>query len=94
MNFFPIARAIERNHKTEAGMLKGKYGYMSPEQARGEPVDTKSDLFSAASVMYELFTQDKLFPGDEAGHRCELSGELCESRPGAGECPLEDEQCT
>lgn len=40
------------------------------------------------------YAQGAVFPGDEAGHRCELSGELCESRPGAGECPLEDEQCT
>ncbi len=46
--------------------VMGKWRYMSPEQARGEPLDTRSDLFSAASVMYELFTGEKLFPGDEA----------------------------
>ncbi len=46
--------------------VMGKWRYMSPEQARGEPLDTRSDMFSAASVMYELFTGDKLFPGEEA----------------------------
>ena len=46
--------------------VMGKWRYMSPEQARGEILDTRSDLFSAASVMYELFTGEKLFPGDEA----------------------------
>jgi serine/threonine protein kinase len=44
----------------------GKWRYMSPEQARGDTLDTRSDLFSAASVLFELFTGDKLFPGDEA----------------------------
>jgi len=44
----------------------GKWRYMSPEQTRGDLLDTRSDLFSAASVIYELFTGEKLFPGDEA----------------------------
>ncbi len=46
--------------------VMGKWRYMSPEQTRGDTLDTRSDLFSAASVLYELFTGDKLFPGDEA----------------------------
>ncbi len=46
--------------------VMGKWRYMSPEQARGEQLDTRSDMFSAAAVMYELFTGEKLFPGDEA----------------------------
>jgi hypothetical protein len=44
----------------------GKWRYMSPEQARGDTLDTRSDLFSAASVIFELFTGQKLFPGEEA----------------------------
>jgi hypothetical protein len=39
---------------------------MSPEQTRGDTLDTRSDLFSAAAVIYELFTNEKLFPGEEA----------------------------
>jgi hypothetical protein len=54
--------------RTGSGVRKimGKWRYMSPEQARGEELDTRSDLFSAAAVMFELFTGEKLFPGDEA----------------------------
>jgi serine/threonine protein kinase len=46
--------------------VMGKWRYMSPEQTRGDTLDTRSDLFSAASVIYEIFTNEKLFPGDEA----------------------------
>ncbi len=46
--------------------VMGKWRYMSPEQTRGDTLDTRSDLFSAASVIYELFTNEKLFPGEEA----------------------------
>lgn len=46
--------------------IMGKWRYMSPEQTQGEKLGTSSDLFSAAAVMFELFTGDKLFPGDEA----------------------------
>ncbi len=45
--------------------VMGKWRYMSPEQARGEPVETRSDIFSMGAVMYELLTGEKLFPGDE-----------------------------
>lgn len=46
--------------------VMGKWRYMSPEQARGDRLDTRSDLFSAAAVIFELFTGSKLFPGVEA----------------------------
>jgi len=66
---FGIAIAARPNRPLAAGTgprkVMGKWRYMSPEQARGESLDTRSDLFSAASVMYELFTGEKLFPGDE-----------------------------
>jgi serine/threonine protein kinase len=65
---FGIAVAATPSRGTFTGRRKvmGKWRYMSPEQARGEPLDTRSDLFSAAAVMHELFTGEKLFPGDEA----------------------------
>ncbi len=58
---FGIARAAERQHKTEAGMLKGKYGYMSPEQVSGAAVDGRSDVFSLAVVLVEMIMARRLF---------------------------------
>ena len=43
---FGIAHAQRRESKTQAGTLKGKYGYMSPEQVVGRPIDARSDLFA------------------------------------------------
>ena len=65
---FGIAVAARGRQSTGTGPRKvmGKWRYMSPEQARGDRLDTRSDLFSAASVIYELFTGSKLFPGVES----------------------------
>jgi eukaryotic-like serine/threonine-protein kinase len=58
---FGIARAAERRHKTEAGTLKGKYGYMSPEQVSGSEVDPRSDLFSVGILLAEMVMARRLF---------------------------------
>lgn len=60
---FGIARAAEFERRTDAGQLKGKLGYMSPEQVTGEELDGRSDLFTAAIVLAELITLRPLFAG-------------------------------
>ncbi len=61
---FGIAKAASKVSQTESGALKGKIQYMSPEQAWGKPIDRRSDLFSLGTVLYELLTEQKLFPGE------------------------------
>src|SRR6476660_10463130 len=58
---FGIARAAERRHKTEAGTLKGKYGYMSPEQVSTGDVDARSDLFAVGILLAEMVMARRLF---------------------------------
>jgi serine/threonine protein kinase len=60
---FGIAKAANKITKTQAGILKGKFGYMSPEQVRGLPLDRRSDIFAAGVVLYELCTGERLFTG-------------------------------
>jgi len=62
---FGVARSVGRvSEATRAGQLKGKFGYMSPEQARGKPVDRRSDLFALGIVLFELTTSRRLFRGE------------------------------
>src|SRR3954470_2302695 len=61
---FGIAKAAGKAGKTQAGILKGKFGYMSPEQVRGLPIDRRSDIFAVGIVLYELLTGERLFIGE------------------------------
>jgi serine/threonine protein kinase len=60
---FGIARQQDpdRAHKSKSGTLKGKYGYMSPEQVIEQPLDARSDVFSVGVVLAELLTGRRLF---------------------------------
>ncbi len=60
---FGIARATPIERRTDVGQLKGKLGYMSPEQVLGAPLDHRSDLFTLAIVLTELITRKPLFAG-------------------------------
>ncbi len=59
---FGIAKASTSH--TAPGVLKGKFAYMAPEQARGEMVDSRTDIFALAVVLWEMLTGGRLFDGD------------------------------
>jgi hypothetical protein len=58
---FGIAKTVLSSAKTEAGTVKGKLAYMSPEQCQGHEVDRRSDVFALGIVLYELLTGKQLF---------------------------------
>ncbi len=61
---FGVAKAMGRlSEVTSAGQLKGKFGYMSPEQAMAKKVDRRSDVFALGIVLFELTTGRRLFRG-------------------------------
>lgn len=60
---FGIAKATNRGWETQAGIVKGKFSYMSPEQALGKRVDRRSDIFGTGIVLWEALTGRDLFKG-------------------------------
>jgi serine/threonine-protein kinase len=61
---FGVARAASRLTSTRAGQMKGKLAYMPPEQARGEEIDRRADVFSAGIVLWETLCMRRLFKGE------------------------------
>lgn len=60
---FGIAKAETEAEATKAGTIKGKFSYMSPEQAEGQPIDPRTDVFALGIVLWELLANDRLFSG-------------------------------
>lgn len=60
---FGVAKARGRTQTTGDGTIKGKFGYMPPEQLYGDPVDRRTDLYAAGVVLWELLTGERLFAG-------------------------------
>jgi len=61
---FGIAKASINSSKTQIGHLKGKAGYMAPEQIKGGEIDRRADLFAMAVVFWEMLAGKRLFGGD------------------------------
>jgi serine/threonine protein kinase len=59
---FGLASSTLKLEKTAPGIIYGKVAYMSPEQARGEPLDGRSDVYAAGIILWELLTGRQLFP--------------------------------
>ena len=61
---FGIAKTADQSTKTQMGIIKGKVAYMSPEQAGGQVIDHRSDIFSVGIVLYEMITGQRMFSGN------------------------------
>ncbi|HYP76251.1 MAG TPA: serine/threonine-protein kinase [Polyangiaceae bacterium] len=69
---FGVANATAHTELEGNERIKGKFGYMSPEQASLGKIDRRSDVFALGIVLYELTTGERLFRGDDAAHTLEL----------------------
>ncbi len=70
---FGIAKASMKARQTAAGVIKGKYYYMSPEQASGQPTDHRSDIFSAGIVLYEMITGQMMYLEEDMQRLIEMA---------------------
>src|SRR4029079_16032921 len=75
---FGLARAADDASLTRTGVIAGTPQYMSPEQARGEVVDSRSDLFSLGSVMYAMCTGHPPFRSETSYGMLQR---ICEGQP-------------
>jgi hypothetical protein len=75
---FGIANAYTRTTKTSTGVLKGRIGYMAPEQLRFQPVDRRVDIYALGVVLFELLSGKRLHEGDDVAAiaRATLDGPL------------------
>ena len=64
---FGVAKAAHRAQTTQDGSIKGKISYMAPEQLLSEFVDRRADIYSAAVVLWEALTGERLFEGENQG---------------------------
>lgn len=75
---FGIAKATTSTHRTRTGEVKGKLGYMPPEQLCGEPLDRRTDVFAAGIILWEAIVGSRLFRGsnDEESIALALSAKV------------------
>lgn len=91
---FGLVKAKNQKTKTEPGLIKGKFGYLSPEGANGATVDARADIFSLGIILWEMLATQRLFLGDndyetvKLVQRAEVPS-LCSLNPGVDDV-LED----
>jgi serine/threonine-protein kinase len=61
---FGLAKANSQLERSEPGIIKGKFSYLSPEAAMGQDVDARTDIFAVGIILWELLTGQRLFMGD------------------------------
>jgi serine/threonine protein kinase len=69
---FGVANGTAHGDPEKGDQVKGKFGYMSPEQANGEPIDRRTDVFALGIVLFELTTGERLFKGELPAHTLRL----------------------
>ncbi len=70
---FGLAKSALRTEVTNPGRVFGRYNYLSPEQARGQAVDLRADIYAAGIVLWELLTGRQLFPASARSHSAALA---------------------
>ena len=88
---FGIAKAAVQSTRTQVGVLKGKMGYMSPEQVRGEPLDFRSDVFAIGTVLWEMLTNRRLFNAENEFETMQLVRDAVVPPPSAKNAELSPE---
>jgi serine/threonine protein kinase len=61
---FGLAKASSQLEKSEPGIIKGKFSYLSPEAAMGQEVDSRTDIFAVGIILWELLAGQRLFLGE------------------------------
>jgi|HubBroStandDraft_1064217.scaffolds.fasta_scaffold72640_2 eukaryotic-like serine/threonine-protein kinase len=69
---FGVAKALGRLHTTREGSVKGKFAYMAPEQIQGNDVTRRTDIFAAATVLWEMLTTERLFHAENEARRMHM----------------------
>lgn len=69
---FGLAKAKSQAEATDPGVVKGKFGYLSPEAAAGEDVDGRTDIFAVGIVLWEMMAGRRLFRGEDDRETLEL----------------------
>src|SRR5690242_2807138 len=93
---FGIAKARAASEATASAFIKGKPAYMSPEQANGQPLDGRSDLFAVGTMLWEMAVGQRLFVAEDtrATLAAVLFGEIPKPRAVRGDIPKDLERIT